>query len=201
MARIVSDRATKTDQVVVLPSSLEDPNKAPPGAYRVLIWTVCASISAFFAALVIAYIWRSGMASYWQQFRLPRVLWLSTTLILISSVTLEFARRVFRKGQWRLADRLLLATATLGVAFLSMQLVACRDLLALGEYLMENPHGAFFYLFTGLHAAHLLGGLIALFVVVFGRSKRRELVDVTSYYWHFLTVLWLILFEVLRTVT
>ena len=201
MARIVSDRATRTDQVVVLPSSLEDPNRAPPGAYRILIWTACASISAFFAALVIAYIWRSGMASYWQQFRLPRVLWLSTALILTSSVTLEIARRVFRKGLWRVADRLLLATATLGVAFLSMQLVAWRDLLAQGAYLMENPHGAFFYLFTGLHAAHLLGGLVALFVVVFGRNKRRELVDVVSYYWHFLTVLWLILFEVLRTVT
>ena len=51
------------------------------------------------------------------------------------------------------------------------------------------------------HAVHLLGGLIALFVVVFGRRKRRELVDVVAYYWHFLTVLWLILFEVLRTVT
>ena len=47
MARIVSDRATKTDQVVVLPSSLEDPTKAPPGTYRILIWTACASISAF----------------------------------------------------------------------------------------------------------------------------------------------------------
>ena len=73
--------------------------------------------------------------------------------------------------------------------------------MAQGAYLMENPHGAFFYLFTGLHAVHLLGGLIALFVVVFGRRKRRELVDVVAYYWHFLTVLWLILFEVLRTVT
>ena len=51
MARILSDRATKTDQVVVLPSSLEDPTKAPPGTYRILIWTACASISAFFAAV------------------------------------------------------------------------------------------------------------------------------------------------------
>ena len=201
MARIVSDRANKTDQVVLLPSSLEDPTKAPPGAYRILIWTTCGSISAFFAALVIAYIWRSGMMSYWQQFRLPPVLWLSTALILASSVTLEIARRVFRKGEWRVADRLLLTTATLGVAFLAAQLVAWRDLLAQGAYLMENPHGAFFYLFTGLHAVHLLGGLIALFVVVFGRRKRRELVDVVAYYWHFLTVLWLVLFEVLRTVT
>ncbi len=201
MARIVSDRANKTDQVVLLPSSLEDPTKAPPGAYRILIWTMCGSISAFFAALVIAYIWRAGMMSYWQQIRLPRVLWLSTVLILASSTTLEIARRAFRRGEWRVADRLLLATATIGVAFLAAQLVAWRDLLAQGAYLMENPHGAFFYLFTGLHALHLLGGLIALFAVVFGRRKRRELVDVVAYYWHFLTVLWLILFEVLRTVT
>jgi cytochrome c oxidase subunit 3 len=201
MARIVSDRANKTDQVILLPSSLEDPTKAPPGAYRILIWTACGSISAFFAALVIAYVWRAGMMSYWQQVRLPRVLWLSTALILASSVTLEIARRFFRRGEWRVADRLLLATATIGVAFLAAQLVAWRDLLAQGAYLMDNPHSAFFYLFTGLHAVHLMGGLIALFVVVFGRRKRRELVDVVAYYWHFLTVLWLILFEVLRTVT
>jgi cytochrome c oxidase subunit 3 len=201
MARIISDRANKTDQVVLLPSSLEDPTKAPPGAYRILIWTVCASVSAFFAALVIAYIWRSGMASYWQPFRLPRVLWLSTTLILLSSATLETARRVFRRGLWRVADRLLLATAALGIAFLGAQLVAWRDLLEQGAYLLDNPHGAFFYLFTGLHAAHLLGGLIGLFVVLFGRRKRRELVDVVAYYWHFLSVLWLVLFGVLRTVS
>jgi cytochrome c oxidase subunit 3 len=201
MARIVSDRANRTDQVVLLPSSLEDPTKAPPGAYRILIWTACGSISAFFAALVIAYIWRAGMMSYWQQIRLPRVLWLSTALILGSSVTFEIARRFFRRGEWRVADRLLLTTATIGVAFMAAQLVAWRDLMAQGAYLMDNPHGAFFYLFTGLHAVHLLGGLIALFVVVFGRRKRRELVDVVAYYWHFLTVLWLILFEVLRTVT
>jgi cytochrome c oxidase subunit III len=201
MARIVSDRATKTDQVVLLPSSLEDPTKAPPGAYRILIWTACGSISAFFAALVIAYIWRSGMMSYWQQIHLPRVLWLSTVLILASSVTLEVARRVFRRGEWRLADRLLLATATLGVAFLAAQLVAWRDLLVQGAYMMDNPHGAFFYLFTGLHGLHLMGGLVGLFIVVFGRRKRRELVDVVAYYWHFLTGLWLVLFEVLRNVT
>jgi cytochrome c oxidase subunit III len=201
MARIISDRANKTDQVVLLPSSLEDPTKAPPGAYRILIWTVCASVSAFFAALVIAYIWRSGMASYWQPFRLPRVLWLSTALILASSATLETARRVFRRGLWRVADRLLLATAALGLAFLGAQLVAWRDLLGQGAYLLDNPHGAFFYLFTGLHAVHLLGGLIGLFAVLFGRRKRRELVDVVAYYWHFLCVLWLVLFGVLRTVS
>ena len=150
---------------------------------------------------MIAYIWRAGTGPYWQPIMFPPVLWLSTALILVSSGTLETARRVFRQGRWRLASRLLLATAALGVVFLAAQLVAWRDLVGQGAYLMEDPHGAFFYIFTGLHGAHLIGGLIALFVVVFGRKKRREVVDVTAYYWHFLTVLWLILFVVLREVS
>jgi cytochrome c oxidase subunit III len=200
MAPIISDRASRTDQMVVLPSSLEDPTKAPPGAFRILIWTTCASISAFFAALMIAYVWRAGTGPYWQPVVFPPVLWLSTALIVLSSATFEIARRVSRRGHWRLAWRFLLATATLGMVFLAAQLLAWRELVRQGAYMMENPHGAFFYLFTGLHAAHLLGGLVALFVLLFGRQKRREIVDVAAYYWHFLTVLWLILFAVLRNV-
>lgn len=188
--------------MVVLPSSLEDPAKAPPGSFRILIWTLCASISAFFAALVIAYIWRSGSGPYWQPVAFPPVLWLSTAIILASSVTFEAARRIFRKGRPRLALRFLIATAVLGLAFLAAQLDAWRQLVKEGAYLMENPHGAFFYIFTGLHAAHLVGGLIALFVLIFRRQKRRrEVVDVAAYYWHFLGVLWILLFAVLKNVS
>lgn len=201
MPRIVSDRATKTNEVVLLPSSLEDPNKAPPGSFRILIWTACLSISAFFAALVIAYLWRAGSGPYWQPVKFPPVLWFSTAIILVSSATLEAARRVFRTGQWRLASKLFLTTATLGILFLGAQLVAWQDLVQQGAYMMEDPHGAFFYIFTGLHGAHLIGGLVALFVLVLGRKKRREIVDVAAYYWHFLTVLWLILFVVLKEVS
>ena len=202
MARIVSDRANRTDQMVILPSSLEDPTIAPPGSFRILIWTLCASISAFFAALMIAYVWRAGNGPYWQPVTFPPVLWLSTGLIVASSVTFETARRIFRKGRPRLALRFLVATAALGLAFLAAQLDAWRQLVKEGAYLMENPHGAFFYIFTGLHAAHLLGGLIALFVLILRRQKRRrEVVDVTAYYWHFLGVLWIILFAVLKNVS
>jgi cytochrome c oxidase subunit 3 len=202
MARIVSDRAGRTDQMVVLPSSLEDPTKAPPGAFRILIWTLCASISAFFAALMIAYVWRAGTGPYWQPVAFPPVLWLSTAIIVLSSVTFETARRVFRRGRPRLALRFLLATAALGLAFLAAQLDAWRELVKQGAYLMDNPHGAFFYIFTGLHAVHLLGGLIALFVLILRRQKRRrEVIDVAAYYWHFLGVLWVILFAVLKNVS
>src|SRR5580658_4418237 len=199
MANILSDRAGKTDQVVVLPVSLEDPSKSPPGLYRVGLIATCTSIFAFFTALVLAYYWRSHHPPYWDPIHVPETLWVSTGLILASSVTFETARRLFRRGYWRLANHFLLATASLGAGFLAAQISAWRQLVHEGAFLSQNPHSSFFYLFTGLHAAHLVGGLVALFVVVLKRAKSRELVDVVAYYWHFLGVLWIALFVVLKT--
>jgi cytochrome c oxidase subunit 3 len=199
MSRLLSDRAEKTAQVVVLPASLEDPSKSVPGLYRVGLVAVCVSISVFFVSLVLAYYWRSARPPYWDPIPLPKTLWTSTVLILFSSVTFETARRLFRRGEWRAASRMLLLTACLGAGFLASQLTAWRELIAKGAFLSQNPHSSFFYLFTGLHGAHLLGGLVAMFVVVLGKSKRRELVDVVANYWHFLGVLWIALFVVLQT--
>jgi cytochrome c oxidase subunit 3 len=199
MSRLLSDRADNTDQVVVLPSALEDPTKSVPGLYRVGLLTACISISAFFIALVIAYYWRKHTPPFWDPVPIPKTLWLSTILILISSGTFETARRLFRRGNWRIASHCLLATASLGMAFLASQLTAWRSLVLHGAFLAKNPHSSFFFLFTGLHAAHLIGGLVVLFVVVLGKSKRRELVDVAVNYWHFLSVLWIVLFYVLMT--
>jgi cytochrome c oxidase subunit III len=199
MSRILSDRAQKTDQVVVLPSSLEDPSIPVPGLYRVGLIAICISITVFFFSLVLAYYWRSSHPPFWEPIRLPETLWISTALILASSVTFEVGRRFFRKGSWHVASRFFIATACLGAGFLSAQITAWRELVAQGAFLSQNPHSSFFYLFTGLHAAHLVGGLVVLFVVLLGKSKRRELVDVSCYYWHFLGILWIALFAVLRT--
>ena len=201
MARLVSDRAEKTDSVVVLPSSLDDPNKAPPGTYRIVLLSTCGSILAFFTALVIAYYWRSRTPPYWDPIPLPKTLWLSTGLILASSVTFEVARRVFRRGEYGLASRFLMASGCLGAAFLASQLTAWRELVKIGAYLNQNPHSSFFYLFTGLHALHLVGGLVVLLVVMLRHAPRRELVDVVGYYWHFLGALWLALFGVLNWIS
>lgn len=200
MSRILSDRAEKTDQVVVLPSALEDSKFAPPGTYRILLLSLVVSVFALFAALMIGYVLRSQSPKNWAPIVLPRVLWLSTITIILSSMTFEIARKVYAKGEWRLASRFLLATLTLGVAFLALQMTAWRELVRQGAYMMNNPHGAFFYIFTGVHAVHLLGGLIALLVVVYGRNKRRELVNTVCYYWHFMGVLWLMLFQLMRVV-
>lgn len=200
MPRIVSDRAEKTDQVVILPSALEDSKLAPPGTYRVFLWSLLVSIFAFFAALMIAYVWRAQAANFWNPLVLPRILWVSTMMIALSSMTFEFARQLHARGHWRTSQHFLVATLTLGMAFLACQITAWRELVRSGAYMLHNPHGTFFYLFTGLHAAHLVGGLIALLVVVVGHNKRREFVNAVCYYWHFLGVLWLALFETLRVV-
>ena len=199
MSRLLSDRAGRTDQVVVLPSSLEDPNRSVPGLYKIGVLATCLSIFAFFFSLVLAYFWRSSHPPFWKPIPLPETLWLSTAIIIVSSFTFEAARRVFRRGKWRLASHLLVVTACLGAGFLASQLTAWRQLYLSGAFLAKNPHSSFFYLFTGLHAAHLLGGLVAMGFVLLGKNKRRELVDVVAYYWHFLGVLWIALFAVLRS--
>ena len=194
---LLSDRAGKTSRVVLLPASLEDPSKSPPGMYRLGLLIACGSILAFFTALVVAFYWRSRTPPFWAPVALPRTLWLSTAIILASSVTFEAARRAYRRGLHAVAARLLVVTACLGAAFLASQLAAWRNLVQRGYYLAQNPYSSFFYMFTGLHAAHLIGGLIALFIVVLGRSTRRETVDTVAYYWHFLGALWIALFVIL----
>ena len=194
---LLSDRAGKTSRVVLLPASLEDPSKSPPGMYRLGLVIACGSILAFFTALVVAFYWRSRTPPFWAPVALPHTLWLSTAIILASSGTFEVARRAYRRGLHAVAARLLVVTACLGAAFLASQLAAWRNLVQRGFYLAQNPYSSFFYMFTGLHAAHLIGGLIALFIVVLGRSTRRETVDTVAYYWHFLGALWIALFVIL----
>src|ERR1700677_1170321 len=201
MGRLLSDRAEKTADVVVLAASLEDPNHSPPGVYRVFLLAICGSIFALFASLIIAYYWRSRTPPFWEPIALPPTLWFSTGLLLVSSVSFEWARRVFRRGNHRLASHLFVITACLGAGFLSSQITAWRELVRAGVYLAQNPHSSFFYLFTGFHAAHVVGGMVMLLIVLARKYPRRELVDVVVYYWHFLGVLWLTLFAVLLLIT
>lgn len=193
---LLSDRAGKTAEVVVLPASTEDPNKTAPGLVRIGLLLACGSIAVLFASLVFAYYWRKTEPGVWEQAPVPAALWVSTSLILLSSVVFEWGRRVFRRGEHARAGRLFGATAALGTLFLVSQLAAWRALIAAGVYLQQNPYSGFFYLFTGLHAAHLLGGLGGLWMVS-GKRRRREVVDAAVFYWHFLGVLWIALFFVL----
>ncbi len=177
-----------------------------PARYRLGAWVAVGSILMLFVALTSAYIVRSAASNDWQPVAMPRVLWLSTALILVSSVTIEAARRSLRNsgatyGRW------LLGTFVLGAAFVLSQLLAWRQLVRQGVYLASNPYSSFFYLFTAAHGVHLLGGLGVLTYLLARSTRKRATLegelrrvgaaDAASIYWHFMDALWIGLFLLL----
>ena len=175
--------------------------------YRIGMWVALASIAMMFTSLSSAYIVRSGTANDWVPLAMPRILLLSTVLILLSSVTLEFARRKLKSSLHSEYGKYLLLTALLGVGFLISQVIAWRQLAAQGIYVSSHPHSSFFYLLTGAHAVHLVGGLLAL-TFLWLRSRRTALepvvagkkqatADAVTIYWHFMDGLWIYLFLLL----
>ena len=142
------------------------------------------------AFLVTAHVYylRSQTGVNWSAVPVPTLLWLSTALILISSVTLERARPT-------IARRWLIRTLFLGLGFLASQVLALQQLVAQGLFLRHNPHSSMFFIVTIAHGLHLLGGLVAQAVLLF-RPVRR-IFSVAALYWHFLTGLWFCLFLLL----
>jgi len=171
------------------------------------MWVAMASILMMFTALSSAYIVRAASANDWQPLKMPRILLLSTALILVSSSTLEVARRKWKAVVDNAHRRWLLVTFALGIGFLISQLLAWRQLVRQGVYVASNPHSSFFYLLTAAHGVHLLGGLIALayLSVRTGAPRENQLAvansqagaDAVALYWHFMDFLWLYLFVLL----
>jgi cytochrome c oxidase subunit 3 len=174
-------------------------------ASRTGVWVGIAAISMSFAAFTSAMVVRQGGSSDWRHLVLPRVLYLNTLILMISSSTLEVARRRFRRstgteGQRAGVQRALFATFALGLLFIAGQYMAWLQLKAQGLYLATNPSSSFFYVFTAIHGLHVLGGMAGLLYVIgkVGKSAlRRGTLDATSHYWHFMDVLWLYLLWVL----
>ncbi|HEX8847880.1 MAG TPA: cytochrome c oxidase subunit 3 [Pyrinomonadaceae bacterium] len=178
-----------------------------PSKYRIGMWVALAAVAMMFTALTSAYIVRANTSNDWHPLAAPSLLWVSTALIVLSSVTFEIARRALMNGRSAVYNRWLVATVLLGLAFLATQLLAWRQLVAQGIYLSSNPHSSFFYVLTGAHAVHLLGGILALdYLLLRSRRKRRErnaalkeqaAVHAISLYWHFMDGLWIYLFLLL----
>ena len=191
-------------------STLENQNLLPRlylEKYRTGVWVALASVMMLFTALTSAYIVRAAGASDWTPTAMPRILWVSTALIIISSVTFEFARRSLRRGDQHAYSRMLLVTVLVGLGFLGSQLLAWRQLVAQGVYLSSNPHSAFFYLLTALHGLHLLGGILALDYLLLHAWRKRAPEQIgarrlaaagaVGIYWHFMAGLWIYLFLLL----
>jgi len=180
------------------------------------VWIGIATITLSFAAYTSAMIVRQGSGADWQHVVLPRILYFNTVLLLASSATLEVGRRRLevdwaleaiegRAGAFSSPGVVWLwATMVLGLLFIAGQVIAWRSLAAHGLFLASNPASDFFYVFTALHALHLLGGVTALGYVLVrlraaGAGAPRTALGAASLYWHFMDVLWLYLLLVLTT--
>jgi cytochrome c oxidase subunit 3 len=181
-------------------SKPEPERTPPPEGYRIGVWLVLISVTMLFAALTSAYVFNQAQR---QPIVMPRILWLSTGMILASSLTIEIARRALKRRIENKFRLWIAVTTALGFAFLVAQLLAWRSLSASGFYINRNFHSGYSYLFTGLHGVHLLGGLVALAIVTLRNRqrwtalRRRVAVDVTALYWHFIDGLWIFLFLML----
>ena|ERR1041384_1841526 len=175
-----------------------------PSSYRITMWVVLAAIVMMFAALSSVYV-MSG-EEHRQPVAMPPMFFVSTGLILVSSGTFRKAKRSLQQDQLRAHKRWLLLTLVLGIGFLTSQLIAWRELATTGVYFTGHPRSTFFYLATGLHGAHLLGG-IGLVLYVLLRSlravwplqteKNLTWTGIVGLYWHTMDGLWLWLFGLL----
>ena len=178
--------------------------KFSPATYRITMWVVLAAVLMMFAALSSVYIMSSEEQR--QRVAMPSMFFVSTGLILVSSVTFHEAKRSLQRDRPRSYLRWLLATLALGIGFLGSQLVAWRELARSGVYFAGHPRSTFFYLATALHGAHLVGGIGLVMYLVYRRVRPGWLLHgdknstwhgVVGLYWHTMDGIWVWLFLLL----
>ncbi len=161
-----------------------------------IVTLICASAMTF-AAMVGAMIFRRSLNNDWHSLPVPRILWWNTLALIISSITIDAARRFLRHDRRRLFNWYWSAGCGLGTLFLIGQALAWRELYQRGFFLADGVSNAFFYVITWAHAAHVVGALIAVYYVEFRALRfelglsRRNLVTISAVFWHFLDAMWL----------
>jgi cytochrome c oxidase subunit 3 len=171
--------------------------------YKLGVWIGIGGIVMLFAGFTSAMVVRSGTSGDWRPIDIPQLLFLSTAILLISSVSIEKARRSLWRDENAQLQRWMAVTAGLGALFLATQLVAWQQLAARGVFVATNPSSSFFYLLTAAHGVHLLGGLLTLGYVTIRVWRpsfwqtRAAAVEATALYWHFMDALWVYLLVLL----
>lgn len=167
--------------------------------HKFTMWVAIGSIIMMFAGLTSAYIVKSQQAA-WQEVVTPRVFWFSTLVILLSSLTIQMAIRSFKQREMGRYRQLMAATVVLGVAFVILQSIGFLQFWNSGiQFKGVAGAGQFLYVIFGLHALHVLGGVVALLVMFvkafFGNVKTYSSIgiEVAATYWHFVDALWIYL--------
>lgn len=170
--------------------------KIHPHKFTLLV--AIGSITMMFAGLTSAFIIKRNQPN-WIEFELPHIFWFSTAVIIASSITMLLCRKYFYNKEMAMYRRFITITMLLGILFIVLQFIGFFQLWNAGITLTKNVSYSFLYILVGLHALHLLGGIIALLVMfVKAFSTRQKLytpvpIDMMNTYWHFVDFLWIYL--------
>ncbi|HSU28422.1 MAG TPA: cytochrome c oxidase subunit 3 [Chitinophagaceae bacterium] len=177
---------------------LGDRGKRKIHPHKFTLWVAIGSILMMFAGLTSAFIVKSNQVG-WRTIEIPKIFWISTAAIVLSSITVQMALRSFKNGEMNAYRLLIGVTLLLGVAFVSLQWVGFQQLWAQRITFQGSGAGQFLYVIFGLHAVHVIGGIVALIVMFMKAfaSKTRVYssvpVEVVATYWHFVDLLWIYL--------
>lgn len=187
-------------ETVKIMSVVEEPEETlSMNPKKFILWLFVVSIVMLFAAMTSAYLVRRAEGN-WLEFEIPSIFWYSTVVLLISSASMHWAYRAAKKDDFGVLRTAISITFAFGLAFLVMQFLGWKDLVAQNVFFVGNPSGSFLYVFTGLHAFHLISGL---FVILFAlraafqqkiHAKNLTQIEICATYWHFLDILWVYLF-------
>jgi cytochrome c oxidase subunit 3 len=168
-------------------------------AKKFALWLFIVSICMLFAGLTSAYIVKKSDGR-WLQFDMPDMFLYSTLVLVLSSVAMHWTYLKAKDNSLKAVKIGITATAAIAIAFFYMQYLSWIKLVAQDVFLVGNPSGSFVYIFSGLHLAHLIGGLVFLLVVFLDtmnykvHSKSMLVIEMCTTYWHFLGGLWIYLY-------
>ena len=172
-----------------------DSSKAKLGVRTIIVVS-----TVIFSLFVVSYSDRM-LVHDWKSLSEPWLLWINTSILILTSFVFHKTKIFFDRNNFEKTKNSLLLVGFLSFAFITGQLLVWQHFINIGQYASTNPANAFFYLFTALHGLHLLGGLFfwgrattKIFSENFSVSKAKQSIELWAIYWHFLLIVWLILF-------
>ncbi len=167
--------------------------------WKFIIWLFIISITMLFAAFTSAYLVRRAEGN-WVEFEIPSIFYVSTAVLLLSSITMHLSVKAARKDDIVRLRRLITLTVVGGIAFLVLQVLGWQELQKAGIYVKGNPAESFYYILTGTHLFHIITGLGVLLYAFYSTFRGKihagntTQIEVCATYWHFLDILWVYLF-------
>lgn len=174
-------------------------DRPPIPSAKIGLGVFLAVVAALFSLFISAYFMRMASTDWWST-PMPKILWLNTAILALGSLLLHAARVTAEQHRDEACRTALIAALASGLAFLVGQIFAWRELTEAGFLLTDNPANSFFYMISGMHGLHILGGLVALSRVIV-KTRRDPMeenavlsITLCATYWHFMLAVWLVLF-------